>query len=81
MLDFCVAFVQISVVHENGIVSFPKNYSIEKGQSWCTRDLFFFFFLPSLPMSLEIIPGYYMAFLCLDCQPHIGRTGKVSTSW
>lgn len=43
MLDFRVAFVQISVVHENGIVSFPKIYSIEKGQSWCTRDLFFFF--------------------------------------
>lgn len=79
MLDFCVAFVQISVVYENVIANSPKIYFGRKGPVLVHQK--YFFFPPSLPMSLEIIPGYYMTFLCLDCQPRIGRTGKVSASW
>lgn len=49
----------------------PKSLLIENGQSWCARDLLLFlsfllFSPPSLPMCV-----------CLECQPHVRRTGEV----
>lgn len=70
----CSTLVQISVLHEIAIVTLSQ---IPSDRTWpllvCKGSSFSFpsFFPPSFPSHM---------CLCLECQPHVRRTGEVSAS-